>query len=140
AVAEAHLVLVGGRASVAAQGVSVVALLAGGHDTIATAGGRAVRIATVAVHQIPIVAALAAGRVEHAIPAHEPGLRMAGRRATVAAPPVAVVTLLAGRDDGVAAARGRAVRVASVAVDEVPVVARFAAGHDHTVAADERRL
>src|SRR5258705_11177178 len=83
AAAEADLVLAGGRAPVAVPGVSVVALLTGRHDSIATAGWRAVGIATVAVHEIAIVTLLAAARVEHAIPAHDPGLCLARRGATV---------------------------------------------------------
>ena len=63
------------------------------------------------------------------------GLELAGRRAAVAGGEVAVVALLAGGDDAVAAAGRRAVRVAAVAVDEIAVVALLGRLDDAVAAA-----
>src|SRR5262249_14056225 len=74
---------------------------------------------------------------QHAVAAAD--LRLAGGRAAVAAVDVAVVALLAGRDDAVAAPGRGAVRVTAVAVGQVPVVATLAAaGLEHAVATEGR--
>src|SRR5262249_53649049 len=82
----------------------------------------------------------AARGVQHAVPAHDAELALARCRAPVAAPPVAVVAFLARRHDAVPAGGRRAVRIAPVAIDGVPVVARLAPGDEHPVAAHDGGL
>src|SRR5262249_49012420 len=76
-----------------------------------------------AVDQVPVVTLLE--RLLDAVAAD--ALDGAGRAAAVPGREIAVVALLAGRHDAVAAAGDRAVRVAAVAVDVVAVVTLLAA-------------
>src|SRR5262249_48866736 len=83
----------------------------------------------------PTVADVAGALVAVVGAARTRGLEAAGRRAAVARLDVAVVARFTRRDDAVAARRDRAVGVAAVAGNQVPVVALLARA-DAPVAAD----